>query len=77
MAGYSNHMLLSGPPHTVELFRNDEFWYAFNSVVNTLVGAYVPASTVKTIVLDPGLQGETLAFCSVTNTGLLRVNWIQ
>jgi hypothetical protein len=77
MTAISNHLQLSGMPSAVELYRADEFWFSFNSTTDTAVGAYMPGGAFKTMSLNPGLAGETLAYVSVTNTSPLRVNWIQ
>lgn len=75
--GFSNHLALEGPPFAAELYRADEFYLAFGSTVNTQVGAWIPGGIQKVIPLDPGLIGDTMAFCATVGTSPLRVNFLQ
>ena len=74
---FSNHLLLPGMPEAVELYRDEEFYFAFNSQVFSNTGAWVPGGAVKLISLNPGLTGSTLSFMATEGTSDLRVHWVQ
>lgn len=73
----SNHLLLAGMPQAVEIYRDEEYYIAFNSSVFSNTGAWIPGGVLKYIPLNPGLAGNTLAVVAITGTSPLRANWIQ
>ena len=73
---YSQSLLYPGIPVAVELYRDQEFYIAFNSVVTSQSG-WIPGGALKLISLNPGMVGSTLAVTAVTGTNPLRVNWVQ
>ena len=74
---FSQHLQLAGMPQGIELYRDQEFYFAFNSTVNTDSGGWVPGGVQKVYPLNPGLTGSTLAIITVVGTNDLRVNWLQ
>ena len=77
LGSVSNHLLLQGMPTAVRLYRDDPYYLAFNTVVSSLVGAWVPGGISYHIPLNPGLQHDTIAVTAVDGTSPLRVVWEQ
>lgn len=73
----SMHLFIPGMPQAVEVYRDEEFYIAFNSSVFSNTGAWVPGGTIKYVPLNPGLTGNTLAVVAITGTSLMRANWVQ
>ena len=74
---FSQHLLYPGQPVGVEIYRDEEYYIAFNSTVASNTGAWVPGGIIKYIPLHPNLAGNTLALHATVGTSDFRVNWVQ
>lgn len=60
-------------PAALQLFRANDFFVSLDRVPDTQHGAFVPANTWVTVLLNPGVN--TLGFTATTGTDVLRVNF--